>query len=118
LTIAPSATWTGLPTVYSQAPNLTFANQGTINFSSGNAYICSNGSTGNGLVFANTGTVNVTGGSLGLGYYASDSVTNGGTIEADGGTIYWGDNVSTATNLQAARSREEPGLPRTAAPCH
>jgi hypothetical protein len=54
------------------------------------------------LVFANTGTVNVTGGSLGLGYYASDSVTNGGTIEADGGTIYWGDNVSTATNLPSS----------------
>jgi hypothetical protein len=100
LTIAPGAIWTGSFSVYGQAPNLTFANQGTINFTAGSNNIYGNNS---GFTFTNTGTVNVTSGSAILGYYLNDTVTNGvgGTMTSSGSgtTLYFGYSQASWSNM-------------------
>ena len=100
LTIAPSATWTGGVNVYGQSPNVTFANQGTINLTSGSSSIYG---SGGGLTFLNTGSFNVgTGAYVTLGYYSNDVVTNGVgatmTANGTGAKIYLGYNVATWSN--------------------
>ena len=99
LTIAPTGTWTGAVTVQTQAANLTFANQGTMNFTAGANYIDGNNT---GFTFQNTGAVTVaSGASLYLGNYSNDAVSNasGATLTANGGTIVLGTSLSTWANL-------------------
>jgi hypothetical protein len=100
LTIAPSATWSGDMAIYNQASNpLDVLVQGIVNHIAGSTYFYG---SGYGLTLVNSGTIEASGGgSLTLGYYSGDTVTNqaGGTIEANGATVYLDDSSSSVTNL-------------------
>jgi len=86
LTIAPGLTWTasGQFFSYAQANNVTLSNQGTMALDGGS--IDGDGYTG--YVINNSGTIKNTGGALYLGnnyYYGNaDTITNTGTLQADG----------------------------------
>jgi hypothetical protein len=100
LTLAPSATWTGSFNIYGQAAFLTFANQGTIDFTSGSNTVEGGN---NGLTVANSGTINVTAGSTYFGYYANDQIVNQatGVMTANGPSaiLNLGYNASALNNL-------------------
>ncbi|MFY9925569.1 MAG: PEP-CTERM sorting domain-containing protein [Opitutaceae bacterium] len=98
LTIAPSETWTGAFDISGTASNVTLANEGALNFTSGSSSI--NGD-GYGLSLVNSGTIAANGGTVSLGYYSGDTVTNTstGSITANGGTVNLGNSLSTWQNL-------------------
>ena len=100
LTIAPSATWTGGMSIYDSSANpVTLLVQGVLNHSG--VYSTFYGSS-NVLTINNSGTLESSGGgSLTLGYYTGDTVTNqtGGIIEANAGTMDLDYYQSNTTNL-------------------
>jgi hypothetical protein len=100
LTISSSATWTGSMELYNNTGNpLNVVIQGIVDHMAGGDYFYG---AGYGLTLTNSGTIEASaGGSLTLGYYAGDIVTNqaGGTIEANGATMYLDSNASNTTNL-------------------
>jgi len=69
---------------YSSLLGTSLTNAVAITSTSGSNYIYSNGGVANGMTFANAGSVTVTGGALYLGYGAADSVTNTGSLTANG----------------------------------
>jgi hypothetical protein len=100
LTIAPSATWTGGMSIYDSSSNpVALLVQGVLNHSATNSTFYG---SGYGLTINNSGTLESSGGgSLTLGYYTGDTITNqsGGIIEANAGTMDLDYYQSNTTNL-------------------
>jgi hypothetical protein len=96
LTLSSNTTATGEIRIYgSGAAGQAFTNRGTISHTGGNGSIYANS-------FTNEGTITATNGTLSLGYDKT-SLTNSGTITADGSatTVYLQGNLSNSGQLRA-----------------
>jgi fibronectin-binding autotransporter adhesin len=108
LTIASGATWTGGMSITDDGSgNVTVTNAGTFTHnSSGNNAVQGDG---NPFTFANTGIVNGTASTLTIGGYSTDSLTNTGTITANGASVAFGAGGSSASNFGGAMAAINAG---------
>jgi hypothetical protein len=100
LTIAPSATWNGGMGISNEGSfPVTVLVQGLLDHIAASSYIYGYNDS---LTVLNSGTLETSGGgTLWLGYYSGDTVTNeaGGTIEANNSIMYLDSYQSNVTNL-------------------
>jgi fibronectin-binding autotransporter adhesin len=103
LTIGSGLTWTANGPIYSYAeqPNLTVLNQGTMNLQGG--YF--GGDYNSGYNFINQGTITNTVGTLSLGNFGNEAITNSGTITVlDTTNQYPEINIASGSNTSLVNS--------------